>query len=50
MIRSMCKLPHKLAGQMVVGILTRNMSGTPQKMEDYFKDKKFIVTGSDAGN
>lgn len=50
MIRSLCKLPQKIAGQMVVDKLSRNMSGyTPQSMEDYFKDKRFIVTGSDAG-
>lgn len=50
MIRSVFKLPHKIAGQMAVDILARNMSGQPrQRMEDYFKDKKFIVTGSCAG-
>lgn len=50
MIRSMFKRPHKIAGQMAVDILARNMSGQPrQRMEDYFKDKKFIVTGSCAG-
>jgi len=50
MIRSVCKLTHKIAGQMTVDILSRNMSAQPQqKMEDYFKGKKFVVTGSCAG-
>lgn len=50
MIRSLCKLPQKIVGQMAVDKLSRNMSGhTPQSFEDYFKDKRFIVTGSDAG-
>lgn len=50
MIRSICKLPNKLAGKMAVDILSRSMAGqAPQKMEDYFKGKKFIVTGSCAG-
>lgn len=50
MIRSVCKLTHKIAGQMTVDMLSRNMSAQPQqKMEDYFKGKKFIVTGSCAG-
>lgn len=44
-------MSHKIAGQMAVdNMLSRNMSGrTPQKMEDYFKDKRFIVTGSCVG-
>jgi len=42
-------LQHKVAGQMVRSI-TRGMACKgPQKMEDYFKDKKIIVTGSCAG-
>jgi len=50
MIRSICRLAHKKTGQMAVDILTRSMAGqAPQKMEDYFKGKKFIVTGSCAG-
>lgn len=50
MMRSVFKIPQKIAGQMAVDILSRNMSGQPrQRMEDYFKDKKFIVTGSCAG-
>lgn len=50
MIRSLCKLPQRIVGQMAVDKLSRNMSGhSPQSMEDYFKDKRFIVTGSDAG-
>lgn len=50
MIRSICKMPQKIVGQMAVDILSRNMSSkSPQKMEDYFKDKRFIVTGSCAG-
>jgi len=42
---------HKKAGQNVVfNIMTRNMGcKAPQKMEDYFKNKKIIVTGSCAG-
>lgn len=50
MLRSVCKLSHKITGQMAVNILSRSMAGqAPQKMEDYFKGKKFIVTGSCAG-
>jgi len=51
MIRFLSKLPHKIVGQnLVVNIMSRNMAGNaPQKMEDYFKDKKIIVTGSCAG-
>ena len=51
MFRFLSKLPHKIPGKnMVVDILSRNMSSkAPQKMEDYFKDKKIIVTGSCAG-
>lgn len=45
------KLPHRIAGQnMVVNIMSRNMAcNVPQKMEDYFKDKRIIVTGSCTG-
>lgn len=50
MIRSICRLPHKIVGQMAVDILSRSMaSQAPQSMESYFKDKRFIVTGSCAG-
>jgi len=51
MIRFLNKLPHKIAGQnMVVNIMSRSMaSNVPKTMEDYFKDKKIIVTGSCAG-
>lgn len=49
-MRSVFRLPHKIVGQMAVDIVSRNMSGkAPQKMEDYFKDKRFIVTGASAG-
>lgn len=50
MMRSVFRLPHKIAGQMAVDIVSRNMSGkAPQHMEEYFKDKRFIVTGATAG-
>lgn len=51
MIRFLSKLPHKIVGQnAVVKIMSRNMAcNAPQQMEDYFKDKKIIVTGSCAG-
>ncbi|XP_026819703.1 L-xylulose reductase-like [Rhopalosiphum maidis] len=50
MLRFLCK-SHLIAGRsMAVQTLSRNMAGqAPQKMEDYFKDKKIIVTGSCAG-
>jgi len=52
MIRAilMSKVQHKMIGQGAANILSRNISGQPkQKMEDYFKDKRFIVTGASAG-
>jgi len=51
MMRSVFRLPHKLAGQMVAGALSRNMSteNPAHRMEDYFKGKRFVVTGSSAG-
>lgn len=51
MMRSVFKLPRKLVGQMAFGVLSRNMSTEKpvQRMEDYFKGKKFVVTGSNAG-
>lgn len=50
MIRSLCKIPQKIASQMAVDVLSRNMSTQPlRKMEDYFQGKKIIVTGSCAG-
>lgn len=51
MIRFLSKLPHKIAGQnMAINIISRNIvCKAPQKMEDYFRDKKIIVTGSCAG-
>jgi len=42
-------LQHKIAGQMVRSITRSIACKVPQKMEDYFKDKKIIVTGSCAG-
>jgi len=40
----------KMIGQTVATTLLRNISGQPsQRMEDYFKDKCFIVTGANAG-
>jgi len=52
MMRSVFKLPQRVVGQMAAGILSRNMStanSQPHRMEDYFKDKRFVVTGSNAG-
>jgi len=35
---------------MVINVMSRNMDcNVPLKMEDYFKDKKIIVTESCAG-
>ncbi|KAE9524180.1 hypothetical protein AGLY_015425, partial [Aphis glycines] len=50
MLRFLCK-PHIItARNLTVQTLSRSMAGqAPQKMEDYFKDKKIIVTGSCAG-
>lgn len=50
MIRFVNKLPLKTTGKVMANVSQRAMScQPPQKMEDYFKDKKFIVTGSSAG-
>lgn len=51
MIRSLCKIPQKIASQMAVDVLSRSMSTQQplRKMEDYFQGKKIIVTGSCAG-
>ncbi|XP_050541144.1 L-xylulose reductase-like [Daktulosphaira vitifoliae] len=50
MIRSLCKLQSKVVGKMAVNVLFRGLATeSPARMEDYFKDKRFIVTGSCTG-
>jgi len=56
MMRSVFGLSHKVARQMAAGVLSRSASTettttttTTHKMEDYFKGKRFVVTGSSAG-
>uniref|UniRef100_A0A2H8TUC9 L-xylulose reductase n=1 Tax=Melanaphis sacchari TaxID=742174 RepID=A0A2H8TUC9_9HEMI len=50
MFRSVLKIKNTFEQDFAVKCLFRNMAGqAPQKMEDYFKNKKIIVTGSCAG-
>jgi len=50
MLRFLCKPNVIAARSLTAQTPSRSMAGqVPQKMEDYFKDKKIIVTGSCAG-
>lgn len=39
----------KLTGRQIVKTLSKSISQQRSSMEDYFKDKRFIVTGASAG-
>lgn len=49
MFSSICKLSTKLNNRSVVGTLSRGIVQHRASMEEYFKDKRFIVTGSSGG-
>ncbi|XP_050541368.1 L-xylulose reductase-like [Daktulosphaira vitifoliae] len=50
MFSSICKLSTTISSRYIlVETLSRRMSQKHSRMEDYFKDKRFVVTGASAG-